>query len=410
MPPLTPIWYNIEKRTNSCVIDMRVNPGGKIPSSEVIGRDRLIENLWRILDRQSLVLSAERRMGKTCIVKKMTEEAPEGILPIYRELEGVRSPLEFAQIVFDDVEKYLSGLGRTGGKVRELLKNLTGMEIGGIVKFPNEVASEWKILLTKTIEDLVIHQDRLVIFFWDEMPLMLDNIKTKHGETVAMEVLDTLRSLRQNYDKVRMVYTGSIGLHNVITALQRAGYKNAPTNDMYKKDVPPLSPADAKVLAMKLLVGEGIKTDNFEETSRAIASAADNIPYFIHHIIYDMLQQDEPIDATTPDKIVNNYLRDPEDPWDLYHYRVRIDNYYQQQEIPIALNLLDILAVASEPILFNDLYDRLQDRLPNSDIEQTRNVLLLIGRDHYVIQEENGYCFRYALIKSYWQLHRGLQE
>ncbi|MBC6421130.1 MAG: hypothetical protein GDA43_05915 [Hormoscilla sp. SP5CHS1] len=57
---------------------MRVNPGGKIPSSEAIGRDRLIENLWRILDRQSLVLSAERRMGKTCIVKKMTEEAPEG--------------------------------------------------------------------------------------------------------------------------------------------------------------------------------------------------------------------------------------------------------------------------------------------------------------------------------------------
>jgi len=46
---------------------MRVNPGGKIPSSEVIGRDRLIENLWRILDRQSLVLSAERRMVKPAL-------------------------------------------------------------------------------------------------------------------------------------------------------------------------------------------------------------------------------------------------------------------------------------------------------------------------------------------------------
>ena len=86
---------------------MKTNPGGQIPPSEVMGRDELIRRLWRILDRQSLVLSPERRMGKTCVVQKMVAEAPQDKLPIYHDLEGIRTPLEFVETVFHDVEGYL---------------------------------------------------------------------------------------------------------------------------------------------------------------------------------------------------------------------------------------------------------------------------------------------------------------
>jgi len=90
---------------------MKTNPGGQISPSEVIGRDELIRRLWRVLDRQSLVLSAERRMGKTCIVKKMVEEAEQDkVLPIYHDLEGIRTPLEFVEVIFQDVEAYLFNL------------------------------------------------------------------------------------------------------------------------------------------------------------------------------------------------------------------------------------------------------------------------------------------------------------
>ena len=73
---------------------MKANPGGYIPPEDVIGRDELIQRLWRILERQSLVLCSERRMGKTSIIKKMIAEAPKDkFLPIYRDLEGVKTPL-----------------------------------------------------------------------------------------------------------------------------------------------------------------------------------------------------------------------------------------------------------------------------------------------------------------------------
>ena len=136
---------------------MKANPGGQIASSEVIGRDHLIQRLWRILERQSLVLTAERRMGKTCVVKKMVEEAPQGKLALYHDLEGIRTPLEFVEIILHDVEGYLSGLKRTAGGVRKLLKQLAGIEIGGFggsIKIPASVAPHWKTILTKTVEDL----------------------------------------------------------------------------------------------------------------------------------------------------------------------------------------------------------------------------------------------------------------
>lgn len=386
---------------------MRANPGGEIAPSEVFGRDKLIQRLWRILERQSLVLSAERRMGKTSILKKMRAEAPADKLPVYRDLEKVRSPLEFAQTIFDDVENYLSGSQRTAQKARQWLKNLTGFEIGGLVKFPDNVADQWKVLLTKTIEDLVENQqDRKVIFLWDEMPLMLDNIKKKEGENAAMEVLDTLRSLRQTHSELRMVYTGSIGLHNVLTALKRAGYINRPTNDMKTVDVPPLSADDADELARRLLEGEGIQTEEPELTSQAIANSVDGIPYFIHHIVDHLVAEDMEANPAIVDEIVNSYLVNPQDPWDLRYYRERINSYYTDEEKQLVLNLLDILAVTDQPLPFDELFNRLQSQLVNVDREKTRDILTLIQQDHYINLQSNGYYFRFSVIQRWWKKQR----
>lgn len=388
---------------------MKTNPGGQIPPSEVIGRDGLIRRLWRVLDRQSLVLSAERRMGKTCVVQKMVAEAPQDKLPIYHDLEGLRTPLEFVETVFHDVEGYLGRLQRTAGRVRQSLAHLTGLEVGGFIKFPDAVAPHWKTLLTKTIEDLVEHQDRTVIFFWDEMPLMLYNIKQQDGEAVAMEVLDTLRSLRQMHGGLRMVFTGSIGLHNVMTTLKRAGYANDPTNDMASEDVPALSPDDAQELARQLLEGEGIQTNDLQETVRAIAATVDCIPFFLHHVVDEIAQLGSTANVATVGEVVDACLTDSFDRWHLRYYRERIDTYYASDEIPFALNLLDVLSLADRPLKFDDLFNLLKSHMKTEDNEMARQILMLLQRDHYIVQQTGGaFRFRFPLIQRSWRLQRGL--
>lgn len=388
---------------------MRANPGGQLDPAEVVGRDGLIGRLWRVLERQSLVLTAERRMGKTSIIKKMNVEAPGEVLTVFHDVEGLRTPLEFAQLVFEDVETYLSRRERLCERTRRFLGEIGGGSVGGIVTFPQVDPKHWKRLLVTTIEDLIEHQDKTLIFFWDEVPLMLYEIRKQAGEAVAMELLDTLRSLRQMNPKLRMVFTGSIGLHNVILALKRAGHPNSPINDMQSVDVPPLSPEDARGLALLLLRGEKIQTQKPEEVSTAIAMQADCIPYFIHHLVDRMATEGGAVTPDTVQRIMVSFLTDPVDPWHLRHYRERVDIYYEPPVRPVILGLLDVLSTTDAPLPFTDAFNRLKSQIVTEDRETVLEALSSLQSDHYVIRDTQGaYHFRYPLIQRWWRINRGL--
>src|SRR5947208_989808 len=86
---------------------LRVNPGGVLAPDQVWGRETLIERLWTKLERQSLVLTAERRMGKTSILTLMEVQARGEWVAVYRDLEQVHSLAEFVELLWQDVETHL---------------------------------------------------------------------------------------------------------------------------------------------------------------------------------------------------------------------------------------------------------------------------------------------------------------
>ncbi len=380
---------------------MKANPGGILAPQDVIGRDNLIAKIWAILEQQSVILSAERRMGKTNMIKKMEAEGKDNQLIIFRDLEGMRSPIEFVEAVWRDVEKYLSNKGKTK-RVRDFLSHLEGIEFSGI-KFPKIAATHWKTLLTKTIEDLVTNQDRQVIFLWDEVPYMLDNM----GDELSMELLDTLRSLRQTYPQVRMVFTGSIGLHHVVKKLKQAGYSNDATNDMYPIDVPPLSLNHATELTIRLIEGEKIETENIEMIAKYISESVNFIPFYIHHLITELKFIDGVIDKSTVEQTINKLLLNPLNPWKMEHYLERIDNYYTAEQKKYATKILDILAVEGG-LSFHELWNRLAIDPNISEEEMGRSILRLLMKDYYLIQEDKNYRFRYDIIRKYWETSRSL--
>ena len=206
-----------------------------------------------------------------------------------------------------------------------------------------------------------------------------------------------------------MVFTGSIGLHNVLTGLKRAGYANDPTNDMQTIDVPALAEEDAVSLARRLLEGEGIATQDIDITSRAVASSVDCLPFFIHHIVDQLAKEGGTASAARVVDIVDQNLTAPQDPWHLRYYHERIDTYYLADERPIALALLDALALADAPLSFKEVEERIASEPAAGDKDRVRQVLTLVQRDHYVVQERDGhYRFRFPIIRRHWRLYRGL--
>ena len=49
---------------------MKANLGGQINIKAVVGRDQLIRQIWDTITQQSVVMTAERRIGKTTIIKR----------------------------------------------------------------------------------------------------------------------------------------------------------------------------------------------------------------------------------------------------------------------------------------------------------------------------------------------------
>ena len=234
----------------------RTNRGSTPAPDEIVGRQAFVALLWHKLERESVLLTAQRRLGKSSVLILVKAAPPDDTLVVKRDLENVRTPIEFVERILEDIMQHLSAQKRAGEWCRKRIKAMEGTEIRGVIKLPAAQEKHWKTHLEGTLSDLMRHESRRVVFLWDEIPLMLDNIRQQSGEQAAMDVLDTLRALRQTHSRLRMVFTGSVGLHHVLGALQRAGHGNAPTNDMLFVDLPSLSREDAMGLAWSLLRGE----------------------------------------------------------------------------------------------------------------------------------------------------------
>jgi hypothetical protein len=401
---------------------MRANPGGEIDPKDVVGRDRLIAELWAILDVQSVVIEAERRMGKSSIIKKMRGEPAPGVKLLYRDVEGIQTPLEFVERVYEDMEAHFSALQKGAGNVRRMFQAIGGTEIGGIVRFPESSNKDWKRLLEGAVQDLAGQLGgSTVVLVWDELPLMIQKIAQSSGPGTAMDMLDTLRGLRQAHRKVRMVFTGSIGLHHVIAGLKAAGHMNDATNDMRVVEVPELADADAADLARRLLKGEQLHCEDVAGTVEALVKATNAIPFYIHHVVAGLKSRGAEASPSLVEQNVRDAIVDPTDRWHLQHFRDRLTGYYGAERLPVVLKVLDEVAVANAPVSFGDIERRISGslrpdasaftkRIVNGDSEGLRLLLDMLARDHYLRQENEAgrYVFRLSLIRTWWRLRRNL--
>lgn len=323
----------------------RANPGGQLDLDQIIGRDALINTIWEILDRQSVMMTAERRIGKTSVIRKMQAEPPKGWVPVLQDLEQFHSANEFATSVYREVAAFLSRKDKARQQLRSLWDNLGGTEIAGVLKLPEGDKQAWKTLLTTTIDNLVAHQaDSKFLFLWDEMPYMLDSICNREGVEQAIEVLDVLRALRHKHSNTfRMLVTGSIGLHHVIKRLQDEQYKNRPFNDVYSVEVTPLAPSDGERLARELIEGEVLLCHDMDASAAALAAEGDYFGFYIHHIARRLKTSGQGAEPEAIRSCVQEQLLDPNDPWELRHFRDRLASYYLSDEA-VVLTILDSIA------------------------------------------------------------------
>lgn len=80
---------------------MKPNPGGIITGEAIIDRENEINEIWHALENQSVVLTSERRVGKTSVLRKMEENPKNDWIPILYMVESKWHPIEFVEGLYE---------------------------------------------------------------------------------------------------------------------------------------------------------------------------------------------------------------------------------------------------------------------------------------------------------------------
>ncbi len=386
---------------------MKANPGGFIAPENVIGRDEFIAELWQVLAQQSVLLLAERRIGKSSILNKIVKETQPTWLPLLKNVESITSVARFVMVIRDQLTPFLSKTEQ-GKSWLEKIQNLAaGGKVAG-VEIPQAKQADWHDVLAELLNSVHQHQEQQVLLMWDEFPWMLQKIIKNEGHQAAGDLLDTLRHCRQSNANLRMLFTGSIGLHQVISTIRIAGYSNEPVNDMQVLSLDALAKDDAVDLANALIDGEGLTNRVNEQDIAGLCAMVDNVPYFIHHLIKSLRNG-----SGTPEHIVKAAIAGVDNNWQLEHYYTRLEDYYPEQWQKYAL-VLDAVAYSESSISRKQIHQALQaepDAANDANLQDKnyqKQMLRHLIDDHYLVQniDTAAYQFRYPLIKKWWCFYR----
>jgi len=376
---------------------IQANLGGPVDPGDHIGHGDELDEVLRSTESVGALLTGDRRMGKTSLLRKAEQL-----------LSGEHVVLRMSAET-DDIELFGS----------RLLDALRGHHV-----FAEEL-KRWNVLVDVGYKGIRLHRQpdggpekeegtddlfawaaaratpaKLVVII-DEITVLVTAIERERPGG-AVEFLRSLRRPRQELDNVTVLLSGSLGLHHAVQ-------DGAPINDLQKVRIGPLADDDAVFLARCLLLGEEIETSDELGVARAMAEQSDGVPYFVHHLAAAARRKGGVLTPEDVGALRDAALDDPDDPWNLRHYRDRLATYYGADRDLIG-HVLDAYAKVEEPL---DV-DALLSALGAVDIDDrpTRDELLRLVEhlesDHYLERRGSSDQFSSRILRDAWRHMRRL--
>lgn len=370
--------------------------GGIVAPENVVGRVRESREILATLPSGGAVLVGDRRHGKTSLSRLVQREAAGGgamVVSVSAERESYE---EF-------VAALAASLESTDPDWAQELERWRLTFMAGPIKAERATRAPAALdeLLNRAVQRA---RGRLLVLFIDEVTVLARNLE--RGQPGSGDrFLHLLRRIRQeNPGRVATVLSGSIGFHHV------SADAASTVNDISKISVGPIRSDHAAYLAACLLLGSGTPTTDPPALAAAIAEAAENVPYYIQHLVSVAKQLSASARrACQPGDVpglVTAAIDDPYDRWDLRHYRDRLVHYYGS-DAPGIGRLLDVYAHSAVPLDVDTVLQRLHNE--GSGISDRAQLVSLVERlqlDHYLTRVDDRDRFASPLVQRAWKAMR----
>ncbi|MEI7583684.1 hypothetical protein [Runella sp.] len=388
---------------------MKLSIGKTATGDNFFLRDDIVDEIYEALEEgQNLLLSAPRRVGKTSIIHYIKDNPADEYYCVYVDTEDVSDSQTFFKVLLKaifDIEnknRFLKTIEKAGKKIKGFLSSIDNVEVGGVKIDFNEKADE-KLDYYEKFKDFLEKADldnRKILLMIDEFPVTIEHIRDEQGEQAARNFLKQNRAIRQNdkyNQKIKFIYTGSIGLLSVVKKLNAT----ADVNDIQTYKLRPLSLKDALELAKTLLENYQIEASNEVLTYLLKEKIEWLIPFHIQLAIKeirDLHRIDARevnrafIDQAFNELVLNGSIY-------LEHYRGRLSQVFNRNELALVHELLKKLA-EYQSVAELELYDlAVKHRLE----ESFKNILLTLEYDGYIAEtNEKQWRFYSPILKKWW--------
>lgn len=390
---------------------------GTIPANKVVGREKDIQKLEKMLESQSVVIEEIRRMGKTLFLQKYASLAKENQHVIYFTLQGVTNVNELIDILITELrnEQSYKGLKILWDKIRKVYNSSKpDIDIGEITFKLPEFKSKWKEVLAACLEDIANRNNKegnTLVIILDELPIMIWNWIVNEKAEQAKEFLDVLRKHRQLLESsgnVRFVICGSIGMQVVLKRLKdKHSYTGEPFNDAARYNIGAMSNEEAYFLCECLVLDGFIiePEESKEELLKSICNYAENLPYYIN-LLFTII-------STEFDNIVNKnnikasydlLLNDPKKSKVLKQLEDRITTYYHEDEANCMKAILSFVSQREKKTSQKKIIKEID--FNESTLKECLHTLL---SENYLIRELDGtkkrFSFKYQIVKKWWNIN-----
>lgn len=237
---------------------MRNIVGKAVRGRNFFNRPEIVKKIWYAVESGShLLLAAPRRVGKTSLLFYLEDHPKAHYHVIYVVTESVTNENEYFKRLFQQLinSEFISMKIKTSHTLcdsfQQVSNKIKSLKILGThLEFHENAESQYEQEFRELLKSLPLGDDKVLIMV-DEFPQAIQNIIHHEGEQDAIQFLQSNRELRQDpalSANMQFLYTGSIGLENVVSTLEAMHL----INDLDCITVTPLSRGDAR-LFLRLL-------------------------------------------------------------------------------------------------------------------------------------------------------------
>ncbi len=373
----------------------------------------------RVREGTHTLLTAQRRMGKTSLVRELLRRLAESgeFDTVFVDLEAAMDPADAVAEIGVQARPLGGAWDRIKGSFANVLR-----EAGD--RFEELAVADMRVRLRAGIDagnwpqrgdaifSALASDDKPVVLAVDELPILVSRllkdgtgIVTTQGRQSADEFLSWLRRNGQTHRRqVTMLLSGSVGLEPL---LEQAGL-SAHANIYSAYDLRPWSEDTAAACLAELAgtYGIGLPPEVGEDMCRRLRCCIPHHVQMFFDKLHEHLRHEGRRNATTDDgeRVYLHEMLSVRGQADLQHYEGRLQTVLGKSGYPVALEILSATAVEGrlerDTLELYPVHFAAQEEVGAPSVE---GVLHVLEHDGYLEREGGGYRFVSGLLEDWWR-------